>query len=88
MLYHVSNLSALKISLMAMEMVEVDLEIKKRVLENLVVVKPKGVVELAYFYSVLKVVGKRLEETVGYEAQKKSVYDLAFNPYSMYEYDN
>ena len=66
---------------MALEMIELDLEVKKRVLDNLLRIKPKNVMELAYFYSILKTAVTRLDEAVVYEAQKKTVYDLAFNPY-------
>jgi hypothetical protein len=53
------------------------------VLENFLKIKPKNVIELTYFYSILKTAVTRLDEAVVYEAQKKTVYDLAFNPYGM-----
>jgi hypothetical protein len=48
-------------------------------------IKPKGVVEMAYFYSVITTALNKLDESVMYLAQKRTVYDLAFNPYSTHE---
>lgn len=58
------------------------MEIKKRFIENLIKVKPKNVMELVYFYTILKATREQLENTVRYESEKKSVYNLAFNPYN------
>ena len=44
MLNQIGNLHALKISLIAIENVEIDLEIKRRVMDNLLLIKPNGVV--------------------------------------------
>jgi hypothetical protein len=58
----------MKITMICLELKEVDLEIKKRFVENLIKIKPKNLMELVYFYTILKSVREQLESTVKYES--------------------
>ena len=67
-LYQLGNGHVMKITMICLEMVEVDLEIKKRFVENLIKIKPKNLMELGYFFTILKSVREQLESTVKYES--------------------
>ncbi len=54
--------------MICLEIKEVDLEIKKRFVENLIKIKPKNLMELGYFYTILKSVREQLKSTVKYES--------------------
>jgi hypothetical protein len=58
----------MKITMICLEIKEVDLEIKKRFVENLIKIKPKNLMELGYFYTILKSVREQLKSTVKYES--------------------